>query len=444
MFVAMRDGRKLVGIEGSLELTDPVDIIDATQRNSFRARMYALTPSTYRRIAEVSPISPSACNLKASFGTGDRLGMVTAAHLSADGMYPVFPVIAQQSPRELERTGRSFESVLLDAVMGVLESGWTGAWGADADHIKEEARFIEGLEAGYTMYTLDVSDDLQGLDGVDVAALAGSLDDTSNKIIEGWAGRTLTGHTFTESELTESAIVYEKSMQRVARFDAIAKSKLKAYDLEVSIDEGSRDTTPEDHLFVTEYLHGIGVDFKSLAPKFPGEFQKAVDYRGDYAALEASFRVHAQIARELGGYRLSLHSGSDKFSVYRAFSEATQGNFHIKTSGTSWLQAINLIAHENSELFRELYAIGLETLPESKKAYHVSITPEHFPSRPSGSLPEFFANPDVQQLFHISYGVLLAKRSGEIVSTLKTNEDRHYELVAAHINRHLELLFGKR
>ena len=449
LLVVQRDGKKLVAlIEGRtpMDIGVPVASLCTDDQGGGRIFLYELTWECYKQLAALLPISPSPCNNKASFGTGDRLGMVTAAHLDADKGYPVFPVIAQQSPRELERTGRSFKSVLLDAVMGVLESGWTGAWGADADHIKDEARFLEGIEAGYTMYTLDVSDELQSIDGLsaaEIAVRAESLDDSSKRIVRDWSGVELGGYEFSADELTKSAIIYEKSMQRVVRFDSIAGSKLSAYDLEVSIDEGARDTTPEDHLFSAEYLHHAGVNFKSLAPKFPGEFQKAVDYMGEYEGLQRSFDVHAEIARKLQGYRLSLHSGSDKFSVYKMFSEATGGSFHIKTSGTSWLQAVNLVAHENAELFGELYAICLAALPESKKAYHVYITPEHFPAQPSGSLPEFFAIPDVQQLFHISYGALLDARRDDIIRTLKANQPKHYQLVSGHIDRHLKLLFGE-
>ncbi|MHB9038746.1 MAG: tagaturonate epimerase family protein [Armatimonadota bacterium] len=447
LFTAERNKQKVFGLAGNCELLDLSDLV-AVAGNKLDAKccvnMYALTWGNYRQLQKVLPLSPSICSAKASFGTGDRMGMVTAAQLAAHGGYPVFPIIAQQSPRELERTGRTFKSVLLDAVMGVLESGWTGAWGADADHIKDEARFTEGIDAGFSMYTLDVSDDLQSLDGLDITSRAEGLTEVSKKIIRDWAGAKLGDYTFTEEELTKSAIIYEKSMQRVVRFDGIAKGRLSAYDLEVSIDEGARDTTLEDHLFVAEYLHRVGVDFKSLAPKFPGEFQKAVDYMGDREVLEQSFRMHSELARKLQGFRLSLHSGSDKFSVYSLFADATQGNFHIKTSGTSWLQAITLIAHENPILFAELYAICLAALPESKKAYHVYITPEHFPAHPTQDLPKFYANPDVQQLFHISYGALLDAKRDEIVQTLAANETRHYGFVTNHIDRHLGLLFGEK
>ena len=374
LFVVSNGNQKFVGIttkSKTARLEKPVRSVAKALESGKNIDIYELSWQNYLHLTRLLPIAPSACNSQASFGTGDRLGMVTAAHLFADGKYPIFPIIAQQSPRELERTDRSFKSVLLDAAMGVMETGWTGAWGADADHIKDEDRFQEGIDAGFTMYTLDVSDDLQTIDNI--RQQADALSERSRNIVQKWAGTTLAGHTFSTNELVQSAIIYEKAMNRVKRFDSIARGKLGAYDLEVSIDEGARDTTPEDHLFVTEYLHGLEVDFTSLAPKFPGQFQKAVDYRGDKRALEASFKTHAEMARKFGNYRLSLHSGSDKFSIYGIFAGATEGNYHIKTSGTSWLQAVNLIAHRNRLLFNELYGICLTTLPESKKAYSVDI-----------------------------------------------------------------------
>ena len=78
----------------------------------------------------------------------------------------------------------------------------------------------------------------------------------------------------------------------------------------------------------------------SLAPRFIGDFEKGVDYKGDLAALETSLADHAAIAEMLGPYKLSLHSGSDKLSMYPAFARATKGRFHVKTAGTSYLEAL--------------------------------------------------------------------------------------------------------
>ena len=439
LFVAARDGRKAVGVIQSrktLELSALVlQVVKLPSGDS--VSLHALTWENYQELKATAPISPSPCDRKASFGTGDRLGLVSAAHLDVLRRYPVFPVPAQQSPRELMRTERDFQDVLLKAVMGVLESGYTGKFGADADHIKDEEYLMMGARAGYSMYTLDVSDWLQDPD----ASSADRLSPLSRSIVAESGQMKVSGAPISEQELLKSALIYENAMEQIKHSNDLVKGIIPAFDLEVSIDEGSRDTSVEDHLFVAEYLHRSGIGFSSLAPKFPGQFQKGVDYEGNVDSLAESLRAHAALCRQMGGYRLSLHSGSDKFSIYRLFSEATGGNFHIKTSGTSWLQAVKVIASANAPLFRELYGLCLEYLDESKKAYHVSIAKEHFPAAPPDDLPGFFADPNVRQLFHISYGVLLDNKRSRIYETLHRHESEHYAFVSEHMEAHLKLLF---
>ncbi|MEN6356893.1 MAG: tagaturonate epimerase family protein [Armatimonadota bacterium] len=452
VFTVVRQGKKLVGMIGpeqTRRLADEVGPEGLKLPSGEKVTLHPLTWDNYMLLEQMLPLAPSTCDKAASFGTGDRLGMVSAAHLEADRNYPVFPIIAQQSPRELERTSRTFKSVLLDAVMGVLESGYMGSFGADADHIKSETHFMEGVEAGYSMFTLDVSDDLldiSSLSASQTADAASNLTGLSRRIVDEYAGKSISiadepDYAFSEDELIKSAMVYEKSMLQAVRFNGMAKTKLDEFDLEISIDEGSRDTTAEDHLFVAEFLHRNNVDFKSLAPKFPGQFQKAVDYKGDYDELKRSFSIHSELARLIGGYRLSMHSGSDKFSVYKMFAEATGGNFHIKTSGTSWLQAVRLIAHINLPLFKEMYDICIKTLPENKKAYHVDIALADFPDKLPYDAIRFFGEPNVRQLFHISYGALLDAKRPEIINTLLKNEQQHYAFVTEHVERHLKLAF---
>ena len=91
-----------------------------------------------------------------SAGTGDRLGVATPGQAAAFGANPgIFPVLAQQSARELMRTGRSFGDVVDAATLGVLASGWRTGYGADADHLKSIADIDAGIEAGCTMFTAD-------------------------------------------------------------------------------------------------------------------------------------------------------------------------------------------------------------------------------------------------------------------------------------------------
>ena len=82
------------------------------------------------------------------------------------------------------------------------------------------------------------------------------------------------------------------------------------------------------------------------------------------------------VQQEIGGYRLSLHSGSDKFSIYPVFSQETNQLFHVKTSGTSWLKGLEVVAHKNPQLFRKIYELSEEELEENRKAYQISFTRE--------------------------------------------------------------------
>jgi hypothetical protein len=440
-FVAKHNGQKLVGIvqkpkRKHFELFSPVTS-EIKLTSGETVSLHPLTWGNYEKLRTVIDIAPTPAGNQPSFGTGDRLGLVSAAHVSVLSKYPVFPIIAQQSPRELAKTGRDFQHVLLKAVMGVLETGYTGQYGADADHIKDEHHLLAAIEAGYTMYTIDLSNWLQDPKSNSTEHLSM----LSRKIIAENSGLCINGYTINGDGLVKSALIYEKALTQVKSFHEILKDNLDDFDLEISLDEGPRDTTAEDHFFIAEYLHRNGIDFTSLAPKFPGQFQKGIDYVGNLEALRKSLITHAAICGGLGGYRLSLHSGSDKFSIYPMFSEITDGQFHIKTSGTSWLQAVLIIAKKNAKLFTELYKLSLDNLEESNKAYNIPINVDNLPPTPPEDLLTFLSQPDVRKLLHISYGILLEQRKDSIFEVLRANEEEHYLCVSRNIEHHLKLLF---
>ncbi|HOP95790.1 MAG TPA: tagaturonate epimerase family protein, partial [Dictyoglomaceae bacterium] len=161
IFVAKTKGEKKIGVlkkENLFYLEEPYfnEDLKATDL-SYYLNIYPLNFENYKKLKELTPISPSTCDKNRSFGTGDRLGLVTSAQLSALKDYDLFPVLAQQSPRELIKTKRDFKDVLLKVVLGVLEANYKGKFGADADHIKNEEDLLEGISAGFTMYTLDIS-----------------------------------------------------------------------------------------------------------------------------------------------------------------------------------------------------------------------------------------------------------------------------------------------
>ena len=423
------------------------DVLYSDEINDTSVRAIELNWENYL-ILKPFGLAPTICDQKASFGTGDRLGIISCAHMNAATNYNIFPVIAQQSPRELEKTGRTFKGALLDAVMGYIESGSNKAFGADADHIKNEKYLNSAIEAGYSMYTIDLSDWLKKTKGITGKNNAiNKTSTTGNAVIMQYKQYELKipgdkSYKINRKALVEAALVYDKSLENVKRFVTTLREKLDNFELEISVDEYPRDTTIEDHLFVVEYLRHEGIEIQCLAPKFPGEFQKAVDFRGNINDLRSSLQKHVALAEKLGNYRLSLHSGSDKFSIYEIFSKVTNGQFHIKTSGTSWLRAVEIVVVFDKKLFEEMYQLCRNQLDENKKSYHVSIQNSDFPAKLPEDTKAFFNTPNVQQLFHISYGTLLHKFKERIMPILREHENEHYRAISLHIERHMQELFA--
>jgi hypothetical protein len=227
--------------------------------------------------------------------------------------------------------------------------------------------------------------------------------------------------------------------------------KGKNIDFEISIDETDTSTTPEQHFIVANELNRRNVHIKTLAPRFMGEFQKGIDYIGDLDEFERDINFHAAIARHFG-YKLSIHSGSDKFSIYPFIGRATQGVFHVKTSGTSWLEAMRIVAMVNPSLYREIHAFAINVFEEAKKYYHVTTDLTNIPvikTINDEELPQLFKQKDLRQLIHITYGLILNAKNNEgsyrfkerLYSLWNQKKDLYSENLERHIGRHLELLY---
>jgi len=194
----------------------------------------------------------------------------------------------------------------------------------------------------------------------------------------------------------------------------------------------------------------------SLAPRFIGDFEKGVDYKGDVAALEKSLADHAAIAKLLGPYKLSLHSGSDKISIYEAFARTTGGMCHVKTAGTSYLEALRVVARTDESLFREIVHFSRSRYTEDRATYHVSAELKHAPEESEvktlrelegiylGHWSEVedgkgFTQPG-RQILHCTFGsVLTDSRLGkELRSVLEGNLTTYEEVLCEHFTRHLD------
>ena len=221
-------------------------------------------------------------------------------------------------------------------------------------------------------------------------------------------------------------------------------------DFEMSIDETLTPTSPEAHYFVARELIDGGVEITSLAPRFCGEFQKGIDYIGDTKKFEEEFIAHFAISKHFD-YKISVHSGSDKFSIFPIVGKVTKGRYHLKTAGTNWLEAMKLVAKKAPSLYREIHEFSLQHLDEAKAYYHISAEPSNIPdidTLTDEELPSLFDNPDSRQVIHITYGLILQAKNEDgqyrfrdrLYDVWNMYEEDYVELLIGHIGKHLDLL----
>ena len=412
-----------------------------------------------------------ALGLAPSFGFGDRTGLATPGHVAAmkrcgGSMTAIYP---QQSIREMTRTQRTPQEVMDDAMAGAEAAGWTGDIGADADHLKVPEDVDVTAAVGFTFFTIDPSDDVdQQADDYDEATLkakfAASRDDAS--WYETYLGKSIRLDTGTVIELDEpscmrAAVKYGKAISRARKLgDHIKQVNEKAgneYEIELSVDETDQPTTLAEHYIIADQCIRGGMKLVSLAPRFIGDFEKGVDFKGDLAALEASLKDHAAVAERLGPYKLSLHSGSDKVSMYGILASCTAGRFHVKTAGTSYLEALRVVARHDSTAFREIIDFSRGRYETDRATYHVSATladaPETSEADDATLESEYlemwkdvpvgkgFTKPG-RQILHCTFGsVLTDPKLGAVVhDCLKTHPDTYREVLDDHFGRHLDAL----
>jgi tagaturonate epimerase len=394
-------------------------------------------------------------NERTTIGMGDRIGMASAGHIRAARRFDVSPVLAQQSIRELDFTARSFTDVVADAAFLVFQEGYTGGYGADGDHLKTIPDIDRALANSMPMITLDLTEVMKPevadwSDSEVEAAFKHLPSEFRKRVEEKYADKTVeletTRITIDAATARRCAVMYGEALSFTETVDAHLKRRTgDAYDLEISVDETTTPTLPTHHFFISRELEVRGVTVNSLAPRFIGDFQKAIDYIGDVDEFTEQFRVHAEIARATGGYKVSVHSGSDKFSVYPVVGEETQMRLHLKTSGTSWLESLRTIAQTEPALYRLIHQRAFDYFPEALKSYHITADIDAIDAldgKADGELPGFLDDPNCRQLLHISYGGLL--RDPEVrekyFSALHVHEQQHTRNVRNHMRKHLELL----
>jgi tagaturonate epimerase len=386
-------------------------------------------------------------------GLGDRLGVASQGHLRLLKSSTVCPVLAQQSVRELNLTGRTYEEVLDSASWAVFKEGYEKPWGADGDHLKTADWVVKALKIGFSMITADVSDFIHNeFANMTEAGLLPHYMKLEKKYVRRIESEYLdkpfrldSGDEirFTKKDLMLSALIYKDAVDHALKLYGAGIKVRKFFDFELSIDETTTPTSYQAHIFVAMETIEKGVRITSVAPRFIGEFQKGIDYIGDVGEFEKTFRIHASIARYLG-YKISVHSGSDKFMIFPLVGKYAK-KYHLKTAGTNWLQALEVIALKDRDLFKRIYAKAVESYPVARQYYHITPNLENVPdigTVDEKEYPDLFKNPDVRQVLHITYGELF--KSSElkegIFRTLDAYLEDYHLSLNLHISRHFNLL----
>jgi hypothetical protein len=401
-------------------------------------------------------VSPTLLGLEPSFGFGDRLGSATPGHLEAYMTYGagICPIFAQQSIREMDRTGRTPQDVICDAAKAISAEGFSEQWGADADHLKTLADVDSTVVAGYTFFTIDPSDYVDE----DADDYAPEILDSKFHAIQpeiGWVdsylGRTVRLRSleieFNELTVRRAAVKYGRAINHSrAVADHIRQATERSggiHEIELSVDETPQPTSFAEHFIIADQCLESGMNLVSLAPRYIGVFEKGIDYRGDLEALEKSLNGHMEIVRALGPYKLSLHSGSDKLSIYPLVARATGGLFHVKTAGTSYLEALRVVAQHDVALFRRIIDFSRCCFEADRATYHISSELELVPPAEdiaSTDLESVYLDRDCgRQVLHVTFGSVLTDvyLGPAIREILHSEPTTHQQVLTSHFEQHL-------
>jgi hypothetical protein len=412
---------------------------------------------------------------KFSFGMGDRFGhqgkaQLRACVLATELGAEVVPVW-NKSNREHTFIGTEPASLRAEADAAVKALGWKKSYHVDADHIRLET--VDRFIAPSDFFTIDVADSIgKPADAKDVKKFVERHPELIGKI-----SIPKISHRFeiTRAEVERVANKFLLAVQDAGKiYKHIAKAKgAKNFITEVSMDETDSPQTPPELLIILAALADEKIPIQTIAPKFTGRFNKGVDYVGDLKQFEKEFNEDlAVIAFAIKKYglpaslKLSVHSGSDKFSIYEPMRRALKkfgAGLHIKTAGTTWLEELIGLAEaggDGLEIAKEIYAYAIEHVDEFCAPYAsvIDIDKKKLPSaaKVNGwSSKQFVSalrhdqknksyNPSFRQLLHVSFKVA-AKKGDRYLDALK----KHEAIVAKNVTenlfeRHLKpLLLGK-
>ena len=389
---------------------------------------------------------------KFSFGIGDRFAHQAKAQLRACIMVAnqgvlIVPVW-NKSNREHTIIGSEPSVTRAAADAAVRELGWEQPYHLDADHIRLETvdRFIPHAD----FFTIDVADSIgKPADPQSVKTFAGRHPELAGRMVIPHIDRSLETTRADVERIAGKYLLAAQDAGKIYRHIAQAKGEAN-FITEVSMDETDSPQTPLELLVILAALADEKIPLQTIAPKFTGRFNKGVDYVGDVKRFEREFNEDlAVIAFAIKQYglpsslKLSVHSGSDKFSIYAPIRRALKrfnAGLHLKTAGTTWLEEVIGLAEaggDGLELAKEIYADALEHIDELCAPYATVIdidrkklpaketvngwTSEQYVSALRHDQKNKAFNPSFRQLIHVGFKIA-AKKGDRYLNALKKHE----------------------
>ena len=400
---------------------------------------------------------------KYSFGMGDRFAHQGKAQLQAcrlaTDLGAHFIPVWNKSNREHTFIGTDPASTRAEADAAVKALGWKQPYHVDADHIRLETvdKFIPHSD----FFTIDVADSIGKPPApADLKAFVDRHPElTGNLVIPHIEKPFHSTREFVE-RIAGKFLLAVREAGTIYRHIALAKGA-EHFITEVSMDETDSPQTPPELLIILAAIADEQIPIQTIAPKFTGRFNKGVDYVGDLVQFEKEFTEDlAVIAFAIQKYglpaslKLSVHSGSDKFSLYAPIRRALQkfdAGVHLKTAGTTWLEELIGLAEaggDGLEIAKEIYAYAMDHVDEFCAPYAtvIDIKKDKLPPvaevngwssgqfvsalRHDQKNPAF--NPSFRQLLHVSFKVA-AKKGDRYLNALK----KHEAIVAKNVTENL-------
>ncbi len=400
---------------------------------------------------------------KFSVGMGDRFAhqaraQLAACVLAADAGVEVVPVW-NKSNREHMIIGSEPSQTRLAANAAVKQLGWSKPYFLDADHInlKTVARFLDPCD----FFTLDVADLIgQQADPKEVAAFVERHPELVGTVVIPHIEEPFKTDTPFVERVANKFLAAVQDAGRIYRF-LVENKGAGRFVAEVSMDETDLPQTPVELLIILAAIADEKIPIQTIAPKFTGRFNKGVDYVGDMAQFTKEFNEDlATIAFAVKTYglpenlKLSVHSGSDKFSIYKAIHDAMKrfdSGVHLKTAGTTWLEELIGLAEAGGtglEIAKEVYAEAYAHSEELCAPYATVIdidaarlpkpeevnrwTSEQYTSALRHEQSNKAYNSSFRQLLHVGFKVA-AKLGDRYLNALEANE----EVVARNVTTNL-------